>query len=167
MVLTKSELVASLQNEVRILLHLAGKVNASNIDYRPTPKQRSAGELIQYLSFMGPTIVRYALAEPPDVSIWTAEEEKAKARDFEQSVAEIARHSEQYAMLLLKVPDTRFREAFTDWDGKKTTVGSFLVNLALSGCAAYRTQLFIYLKASGLPGLDSSNLWTGVDKPPS
>ena len=41
MVLTKAELIGSLQNEVRILLHLAGKVDAKSVDYRPTAKQRS------------------------------------------------------------------------------------------------------------------------------
>jgi len=35
MVLTKEELIAALQNEVRILVHLAGKVDKSNVDYRP------------------------------------------------------------------------------------------------------------------------------------
>lgn len=47
MVLTKSELVASLQNEVRILLHLAGKVDRAKLDYRPTPGQRSTLELMR------------------------------------------------------------------------------------------------------------------------
>jgi hypothetical protein len=53
MVLTKSELMASLQNEVRILLHLATKVDRSQLDYRPTPKQRSTMALLRYLSMMG------------------------------------------------------------------------------------------------------------------
>lgn len=38
MVMSKSELIASLQNEVRILLHLAGKIDRAKLDYRPTPK---------------------------------------------------------------------------------------------------------------------------------
>ena len=50
MVLTKTELVASLQNEARLLLHLAGKVDRAKLDYRPTPKQRSTIELLKYLS---------------------------------------------------------------------------------------------------------------------
>lgn len=140
-------------------------MDASNVDYRPTPKQRSVGELVQYLSFMGPTIVRYALAEPPDVAIWTEMEAAAKARSFEESVAEIGRHSAQYAVLLGDVPDAKFRAECTDWEGKQTRVGPFLVNLVLGGAAAYRTQLFLYLKASGLERLDSSNLWAGVDSP--
>ena len=57
MVLTKEELIASLQNEVRILVHLAGKVDQSKLDYRPTPKQRSTLELLQYMAIMGPTQV--------------------------------------------------------------------------------------------------------------
>ena len=47
MVLTKSELLASLQKEVRILLHLAGKIDRTQLDYRPTPKQRSTFELLE------------------------------------------------------------------------------------------------------------------------
>jgi len=50
MVLTKRELVAALHNEVRILLHLAGKVDRTQLHYRPTPKQRSTIELLRYLT---------------------------------------------------------------------------------------------------------------------
>src|SRR3981189_3680002 len=57
MVLTKEELISSLRREVRILLHLAGKVDKSKLDYRPTPKQRSTLELLQYMAIMGPTQV--------------------------------------------------------------------------------------------------------------
>ena len=57
MVLTKSELIASLQNEVRILVHLAGKVEPQMRDYRPTPRQRSTFELLRYLTYMGPQLV--------------------------------------------------------------------------------------------------------------
>ena len=43
--------------------------------------------------------------------------------------------------------------------------GSFLVNSVLSGCAAYRTQLFLYLKACGRDELNTMNLWAGIDAP--
>ena len=60
MVLTKPELIRLLQNEVRILLHLASKIEPAVIDYRPTPRQRSTIELLRYLSIMGPQLVRAA-----------------------------------------------------------------------------------------------------------
>ena len=59
MVLTKRELVAALQYQVRILLHLAGKVDRTQLHYRPT-KQRSTIELLRYLTVMGPAFVQAA-----------------------------------------------------------------------------------------------------------
>ena len=41
----------------------------------------------------------------------------------------------------------------------------FLVNNVLSGYAAYRTQLFLYLKACGREELSTMNLWAGMDAP--
>ncbi len=48
MVLSKTELVASLHNEARILLDLAGTIHRAKLDYRPTPKQRGTFELLKY-----------------------------------------------------------------------------------------------------------------------
>ena len=61
MVLTKDELIGSLQNEVRILQHLCTKIEPSMVDYRPTPKQRSTLELLRYLTNMGPALVEGAI----------------------------------------------------------------------------------------------------------
>ena len=63
MVLTKSDLIGCLQNEVRILLHLASKIDRTKLDYRPTPKQRSTAELLKYLTVMGPALVQAGLTE--------------------------------------------------------------------------------------------------------
>jgi hypothetical protein len=167
MVLTKTELIASLQHEVRILLHLIEKIDPDTRDYRPTPKQRSTEELVRYLSMMGPTIVRYGLADPPDVAIWTRADEAATARSFEECVAEIGAQGALYDSLLAPVSDATFREDFTDFDGNRTSRGAFIVNLVLTGCAAYRTQLFLYLKLCGQEQLNSSNLWMGVDAQPA
>ena len=162
-IFTRAELIASLQQEVRIALHLAGKVDRAQLDYRPTPKQRSTLELVRYLSMMGPTVVRYILAETPTMEIWTAAEEAANARDFDQAVAAIAAQSDLYVTLLGDVPDAALRAEVADFDGKQSSRGAFIVNVVLTGCAAYRMQLFLYLKSCGQEGLNSSNLWSGVD----
>ena len=162
MVLTKPELIASLQNEVRILLHLAGKIDRSMLDYRPTPKQRSMIELLRYLTVMGPSLVRGAKSGSFDEKAWTAAEEAAKARDFDQTVAALGAQSEIYATLLGDMSDADFRAEIDMW-GMKYSRGSFIVNLVLSGCAAYRTQIFLYLKACGREELGTMNLWGGVD----
>jgi hypothetical protein len=165
MVLTQSELIASLQNEVRVLLHLAGKIDRSKLDYRPTPRQRSTIELLKYLSMMGPTLVQYAMAITPDPALWTRSAQAAEARDFDQTLAAIAAQADVYATLLADVSDADFRAEVDGFDGNKTSRGALIVNMVLCGCAAYRTQLFLYLKASGREELGTMNLWAGVDAP--
>jgi hypothetical protein len=162
MVLTKSELIGSLKHEVHILLHLAGKLDPSMLDYRPSPKQRSALELLQYLSIMGPELVKAARAGQFDVAVWTEREHAAKQLTFDQVLAEIATHPGQYKTLIGEISDEAFREPLTMF-GTPTTRGAFLVNLVLCGCAAYRTQLFLYLKACGREELTTMNLWAGAD----
>ena len=76
MVLTKDELIGSLQNEIRILLHLASKIEPQMLDYRPTPKQRSSIELLRYLSMMGPALVEASKAGTFDPAAWTAAEQR-------------------------------------------------------------------------------------------
>jgi hypothetical protein len=165
MVLTKSELIGSLQNEVRILLHLAGKIEPAALDYRPTAKQRSTLELLKYLTIMGPALVRAAQSGTFDVAAWTAAEQAAAARNLDQTLAAIAAHKDEYAALLGGMSDADLR-AEVEMFGSKTSRGAFIVNMVLCGCAAYRTQLFLYLKACGREELSTMNLWGGMDAPP-
>ena len=164
MVLTKSELISTLQNEVRILLHLASKADPAMRDYRPTPKQRSSLELLQYLTIMGPELVKGAKAGGFNVEAWTAAQAAANARDWDQTLAALAATSDQYATLLGDWTDEDFRGEI-DMFRRKTTRGSFLVNFVTSGHAAYRTQLFCYLKSCGRDELSTMNLWGGMDAP--
>lgn len=166
MVLTKSELISSLQNEVRILLHLAGKIDRDKLDYRPTPKQRTTLELLRYLTIMGPALVKAAASGGFDAATWTAAEKAAAARDFDQTLEALKGHTQEYATLLGPMSDDDFRGEI-EMFGVKTTRGAFIVNLVLCGCAAYRTQLFLYLKACGREELGTMNLWAGMDAPPA
>lgn len=166
MVLTTPELLASLQHEVRILLHLASKIDRAMLDYRPTPKQRSTLELLRYLTVMGPGLVQ-AARDGFDPAVFEAATKEANARDFDQTVAALAAHSDRYATLLGSMSDADMRAEMSNFDGSKTTKGAFIVNLVLCGCAAYRTQLFLYLKACGREELGTSNLWGGVDPKPA
>jgi len=168
MVLTKEELISALQNEVRILVHLAGKVDRSKLDYRPTPTQRSTLELLQYMAIMGPTMLAVLQTGRFDretlSATWTPAEAASKAMDFDQAVAAIQKQSAEYARLLGDWTDSDFR-ASIDMFGNKSTRGAVIVNLVLGGHAAYRTQLFCYLKSCGRGELNTMNLWSGVDGP--
>jgi len=160
--LTKDEVIAQLQKEVRILLHLASKLDRAMLDYRPTPKQRSAIELLRYLTAMGPILVRSIKAGTFDVEAWQAQTAKASAADFDQVVAMIAAQESEYANLLASWTEADFRGSI-EMFGRSSTRASWLLELVLNGCAAYRTQLFCYLKSCGREELSTANLWQGVD----
>jgi hypothetical protein len=166
MVLTKEELIASLRHEVRILVHLAGKVDKSKLDYRPTSKQRSTLELLQYMAIMGPTQVAVikagAFNRAALTAAWGSAEATAKAMSFDEAVSAIQKQSDDYAFLLSGWTVEDFCGEI-DMFGTKATRGSLLVSLVLGGHAAYRTQLFCYLKSCGREELNTMNLWAGVD----
>jgi hypothetical protein len=161
--LTTAEVIAQLQKEVRILLHLAGKVDRSQLDYRPTSKQRSTIELLRYLLNMGPSLIR-GIKSGFDIERWQADTAAANAMSFDQLLAGIEKQSAEYASLLEGWTEADFRGE-VELFGRKATRGAFLLELVLGGCAAYRTQLFCYLKACGREELSTSNLWQGMDAP--
>ena len=162
MVLTKSELIDALQTEVKILLHLAEKADKAALDYRPTAKQRSTLELLKYMTMMGPALVEAAKTGTFDLDGWTAGEQAASARTAEQTMKALAAQSDWYASALGGLSDADFRAEVAPF-GDKTTRGAFIVRWVLCGCAAYRTQIFLYLKSCGRDELGTSNLWRGVD----
>ncbi|PYS35124.1 MAG: hypothetical protein DMG14_27720 [Acidobacteria bacterium] len=165
MVLTKEELIAALQNEVRILLHLAGKIDRNKLDYRPTPKQRTTLELLQYLVVMGPMLIRAIKAGAFDPPAWQAAVAEANALNFDQVRTAIEKQRSTYAELLGAFSDADFRAEIDLFGGGKSSRGSVIVTMVLEGCSAYRTQLFLYLKSSGRDELNTMNLWAGVDAP--
>ena len=162
MVLTRQELIAILLHEVRILQHLATKIDPAMLDYRPTPKQRSTLELLQYLSMMGPTLIAAANAGRFDPTAWTLAEQESKARDFAQTMAAIGAQGETYQALVSRMSDADLRQEVEIF-GRKSTRGQFLVTVVAAGFAAYRTQLFLYLKSCGRHELSTTNLWAGAD----
>jgi hypothetical protein len=162
MALTKEELIRSLQNEVRILLHLCTKVEPRMLDYRPTPKQRSTLELLRYLSIMGRGLVSAAKTGAFDGAAWSQAAEVADQKNFDEVVDAIASLSEFYATELGPLAEGDFATEI-EMFGNKMSRGAFLVNLVLCGHAAYRTQLFCYLKACGREELNTLNLWQGID----
>ena len=114
---------------------------------------------------MGPALIEAAKTGKFDAAVWTAAERSAAALDFDQAVAALARQKDAYAALLAEMSDDDLRGEI-DMFGAPTSRGAFIVNMVLCGCAAYRTQLFLYLKACGRDELGTMNLWAGVDAPP-
>ena len=164
--MTKQQLIGSLQNEIHILLHLCSKVKPEMLDYRPTPKQRSTIELLRYLTVMGPVLVPSIKAGAFLVDQWTAGTAAADALDFEGILKSLESQSAFYAEAISAFTEEELQTEI-EMFGAKFLRGPMLVTMVLSGHAAYRTQLFCYLKSCGREELGTSNLWMGMDSPAS
>ena len=166
MVLNKSELINALQKETRILAHLATKVDPAMLDYRPTPKQRSMLEWFQYMSMMGRNLVIDGRAGGFNTDAWMTAEKAAFSRSFEETVAAIRDLGDFYAKAVSEMSDDEFRKEVSFF-GTTGSLGGLFVNTILAGHAAYRTQIFCYLKSCGRTDLTTMNLWAGMDAPAS
>jgi hypothetical protein len=162
MALSKQELIGLLQNEIRILLHLASKIDRNQLDYRPTPKQRSTIELMRYLSIMGPNLVPAIKTGTFDGAKFGASAAAAATKDLDAILKDIEAQAGMYAAELGSMAEADFAGEI-ELFGNKGSRGMWLVSLVVSGHAAYRTQLFLYLKSCGRDELNTLNLWQGVD----
>lgn len=166
MVLTKDELIAAFQKEVRILVHLISKVDPAKIGYRPSAKQRSVLELVQYMTVMAPAMtesIKGGEFTPEAMgAIWGPRDAASKTLTWEQAVAAVGRQSDEMARMIAPWTDAELRSEVNMF-GNNTTRGAALVNMVLCGYAAYRMQLFLYLKATGREELNTMNLWGGID----
>lgn len=169
MVLTKEELIGKLQHEVHILLHLVAKVDPANLDYRPTPKQRSLLELLQYLTVFVPIHLRTINAGVWNMDSWRnacrKEEPIASKRNLQEIKHALEKQPDLFAELVASLTDDELR-AEIEMFGSKASRGSWLVWMVLCHYVAYRMQLFLYLKACGRKELGTLDLWAGVDALP-
>lgn len=154
---TKEDFIKSLDNEVRIIKHLGTKVTPEMLDYRPSPAQRSTLELMQYISAVGSGVMKSVL--DGDTKGWSEYDEFRKSVNLEnfseKMDAELADMKANFA----KFSDTDFAKE-ADFYGK-ATVATHMVNI-LRNFSAYRMQLFLYIKANGVP-VNTMNLWGGMD----
>ena len=166
MILTKDELLTALRGEIRVLLHLASKVDDTSLNFRPTPKQRSTLELLQYLTVMGPIHAGAIRVDKFDLeawkTAWTTGEATARSLTLDGAKAAIAKLPDLYQELIGSCSEEALRAEFEIFGGKSTR-GALFVTMVLSHHAAYRMQLFMNLKASGREELNTFNLWAGMD----
>jgi hypothetical protein len=162
--LTKKQFLDDCAHEVRVIQHLATKVLPASLDWRPTPRQRSIRELLQYLA---------ACAIVPAKAVVTGSWEHAEADEKatesvtpEGFAKAMDAQMEALRRLVEPIPETDLfeKEAALPW-GTKVTWGQALVDMALKTLVAYRMQLFLWAKESGNLALGPTNCWIGVDRP--
>jgi hypothetical protein len=162
--ITRDQLLQSMRHEVKVIRHLAGKVPAGKLDWRPTPKQRSTIELMRYLTTCAIVPVKAMISGE-----WDHAEAMEKASESVTAEGFAAAMDAQMAAVedaIGAIPERDFlaKAAAMPW-GAPTVLGISLVDCGLKPLVAYRMQLFLYAKESGAADLGPANCWVGVDAP--
>ena len=158
---TREQIWSSFSRELDIIKHLAEKIPAGQEHHKPTEKQRTTLELLQYLSIMGMGILDVTLTA--DGGAFGKYVESSKSVTVENFGAAIDAEEATMKELYGKLTDELLAEEISVW-GQTQSRALFVLNL-LKMLTAYKMQLFLYAKASGNHAIGTSNLWAGMDMP--
>jgi hypothetical protein len=126
----KADFIKSLKHEAKIIKHLVAGLSPAQLEYRPTPAQRSTLEVIQYLSYAPLATAEYLVSGSWDHYEALATAAKAVtpasvAKVIDKEVAGIVKR-------LAKVSDAQImRKTVKSWTGKKMGMGEALIELVL------------------------------------
>jgi len=159
---SKSEVIASISKELRIVAHLTGKLEESHLMFRFTPAQRSTRELLEYLATTAEGAVRFLL---------TGTREGGKERRKQTEALSLSAFPEAFAQqaktvetLLEPVSEEEFAtRKVRNGQGVELPLGEALFEGIVKQLVGYKTQLFLQAKAAGVSSLATANLWRGED----
>ncbi len=155
---TVDHFVRNFRKDSQVTINLFHKIPPGGMDYRPTAGQRSVLELLRYLSYGPYNAVLKITAGDWNISGPTnAVTQGVPPSDFPQRMAWQADAVER---LVRATPITALlNDDFTLPWGETMKKGEALVNYPLKWLAAYRMQLFLYLKSAGAANLATADLW--------
>ncbi|MBI4231376.1 MAG: hypothetical protein HY608_11110 [Planctomycetes bacterium] len=165
--ITRDELLASLEHETLLCKHLFSRLPDRALDYRPAPGMRTTLELLRYLSFAPLGFAKVVAVSNAffggDWSGFHKEQKRTAAMPSEGFPAEMDRQMEGFRTLLKGIPEEKFvtQQLVPPW-GTNRTLGALLIDLCLKTLVAYRMQLFLYAKQAGNSNLNTGDCWAGV-----
>lgn len=162
--LTADELKSALSEEIRLIRHLATKIDPERIDWRPTEGQRSTIELLRYLTICGIGPVTAILADDWELIAGLAKKNEELGLAGFDAAMETQERELHEALDGLSASELQEREGQLPWGASMPLSQAFLAT-SVRFLNAYRMQLFLYAKQSGAGELGTYNAWMGTDAP--
>jgi hypothetical protein len=158
--ISKQQFLDSCLSEIRIIKHLYEKVTPKMLAFRPSKKQRSMLELLQYLANFA-KVEAAAVYRGKAVNFPVAMKE-AYQMPAEKFPAVMDEQAEELKNIFSKITDAELAQE-VDLFGREhgQSRALWFLNLILKSLAAYKMQLFLYLKSCGVADIGTSNLWRG------
>jgi hypothetical protein len=160
--ITKQQFTDAVLFEIGIIKHLFTKIPANGFDYKPTEKQRTTMELLQYLAGTGAASVKAIHAG--DKNVYMEERKKTDTITPDQFLAAMDQQAEIIKQVMNEMTDEELAMPLDLWGmGMAYPKALVLLQMVLESFVAYKMQLFLYIKSSGNTDIGTSNLWQGRD----
>ena len=159
----KQHLLQNLQREIFLLKQLAPFIEERDLDFRPAEKMRSTLELMQYLSGVGATMMRWFVKNDLTPEEWVKIREHRKSLTRENFKERLDEQMEEILMYMNMITEDDLTKKEVELPSKeKMVLGIAIINAPIKWLAAYRYQLFTYLKMNGRPELSTKEAWTVI-----
>lgn len=143
-----------------LLQRLAAIIEEKDLSFSPGEKVRTTHELMQYLSGVGSTVLRWVVKNdlsPEDRAAIRERNSHVTIQDFPQRLAE---QLEVVRSIMNDVTEEELltKEVELPWK-EKLPMGAGIMATAMKFLATYRMQLFLNLKLNGRPELGTKEAW--------
>lgn len=162
--ISKELFITKLQNEVEIIKHLASKATAPELlDFKFSDPQRTTAQRLAYIALIWSACTQDIIHD--DNSKFAVFNQKYEQFDPTTFADSIDHDLNEIITIVQSVDENKFKEEKTLRGKTDTRAGHMMwvYNLYI----AYKTQIFLQLKAAGLTNLGTMNLWAGMDAPTS
>ena len=162
--ITEKEFEGSIHNEYRLLRHVFSLVDHDKLDFRFSAKQRSTLEVLQYLGAIGVGLTESILAG--NMEPFKGSTERQNAITGENFLEKLDEEEKRVIAALKKYTQKELDESVDLFKlGHPMRKAQWLMSV-LQILAAYRTQLFLQIKAStGRTDIGTTDLWAGFSLP--
>ncbi len=159
----KQHLLNSIEKEIQICRRLYTKIPADQMNFRPKEGVRSTLELLQYLSIAGTLMPTYWLKESETdfTAFYVANTTASKSMPAEQFLTVMDEQLVKLKDLFNQITevDLMQKEITYPWTGGKAALGEGIISTSIKWLAAYKLQLFLFIKLSGDQPLATADAW--------
>jgi hypothetical protein len=161
--ISKATFITKFLNEVRIIKHLASKATTPELlAYRFSEKQRTVAQLCAYLAIAGEAAAQEMIND--DWSGFDTFNARYDAFDMATFDEVFDANCAHFVAIIEAASEEKLAEKKTMRGMMEDTRASHIFGV-FNRFVAYKTQIFLQLKAAGVEWLGTMNLWAGMDAP--
>lgn len=163
---SRQHLLEAIIHEISVCKHLFGKIPAEGFNFRFSERQRSTLELLRYLATCGIGPIQSLTAE--DWSLYDERDKEVESMRPEDFPAVMDRQAELIREAFAGVGDDDLEGKMVKAPGVAgpLPLGGAIMRTSYAWLVAYRMQLFLHVKACGVPDIGTANNWAGIDWKP-